>query len=361
MLSKKMQDKGNGIIAKNLQVNENNLMAAGFLHDIGHGPFSHVLDFVMKKVNGKTHEELAENLINQLPSEIEDWGITKSSVIQLVKGEHANPFLGNIINGPIDVDKLDYLLRDAYHVGFRYSFDLSHFLRAYCVLGDEKEISKCILGLDSTKQAVVTAELFLVIWKSMYDLVYHAESSRVAEKMMEKAVLLCKDEDKIKNAFRINNFVEMDDENFLSLMRTTEANNKHLLAVKDPRKLYNKVTEFVLESEGNNLEMTTEFAEMMAQDHDELSEKLSLKLNGHLKEEKYTFICDIVRSKSPKEIYLNGAEDTQEIELRTRSDLIGAIKSVNVLKVYANPKMKDLKAKANETMKGLIEGEISID
>jgi len=164
MLSEKMRNKGRQVIADNLLANENNVMAAGFFHDIAHGPFSHAVDFVMKKITGKTHEEMAEDIIKKtLPSEIEDWGITKNSVVQLIRAEHKHQFLGHIINRPLDADKLDYLLRDAYHVGLKYSFDLNYFLGSYTVIGEEQDLTRCILGLDPTPQAVVTAELFVVI------------------------------------------------------------------------------------------------------------------------------------------------------------------------------------------------------
>lgn len=359
MLSSKMRDKGNKVISKNLEDNKNNMMAAGFLHDIGHGPFSHVLDFVLRKIYGKSHEDIAKDVITDLPSEIEDWGITKNSVVQLIKGEHKHPFLGEIINGPIDVDKLDYLLRDAYHVGLKYSFDLNYFLRSYSVLGDEKDIERCILGLDCTKRAIVTAELFIVIWKSMYDLVYHVDSSRIAEKMLEKAILLSRHEPSIKEVLKIDRFLELTDESLLTLMESEGSQVEHLLAAREPQRLYKKILEVELEQE--EFEMCPEFHEMMERDQDELSDKLSLRLNTLLGIEEYTFICDIVRSKSPTEIYLDEiSKENQETELRKKSDLVGAIRATNVLKVYANPKVKDLISKINNNIKKLVEGEESL-
>ena len=139
MISEKMVKKGKHSVAKNLKDNLNNIMAAGFLHDIGHAPFSHAADYILKRITNKSHEQLSEDIIrNKIPAEIEDWGINKNSVIQLIQTKaHRNPFLGQIINGPLDSDKLDYLLRDAYHVGLKYSFDLNHFLRSYVVIGEE--------------------------------------------------------------------------------------------------------------------------------------------------------------------------------------------------------------------------------
>ena len=355
LLFDKMKDKGRKKVAKNLERNKNNLMAAGFLHDIGHGPFSHVLDFILRKLYGKTHEQMAEDIIrNTLPSEIEDWGIAQNSIIQMIKANHNNPFLGEIINGPIDADKLDYLLRDAYHVGLRYSFDLDHFLRSFTVLGDENDLKQCTLGLDSTKKAIVTAELFIVIWKSMYDLVYHSEDSRIAEKMLEKAILQSKDEESIKKALQVGNFLELNDERLLSLIENAESNIGHLLAVKDTKKLYQIFFEEKFEQ--SRFEMTTKFLDKMENDPEELSEQLSLQLNESFDKEDYMLICDIVRSKAPGEIYLDESSEGEQIELRSKSKLIGAIGADNILKVYADPQLKDLKGRIKKTIKDLIRG-----
>lgn len=175
-----------------IEGNRENLMAAGFLHDIGHGPFSHTVDFVLQQMTDKTHEQMTRLIIEkEIPQNIDSGGkVNKKSVLQILSKEHEFPFLCEIIDGPLDVDKLDYLLRDAYHVGYRYSFDLDHFLSNYEVLGDLQNLRNCGLGLGNSQEAVVTAEIFLVIWKSMYDIVYFKRNSRIAEKMLEKIILL---------------------------------------------------------------------------------------------------------------------------------------------------------------------------
>lgn len=84
-----------------------------------------------------------------------------------------------IINGPLDMDKVDYLLRDSYNVGLKYSFDFNHFFDQIAILGNEEDLEKCQLGLEKSPQAVVCTELFLLLWKSMYTLVYLVQPSRI--------------------------------------------------------------------------------------------------------------------------------------------------------------------------------------
>jgi uncharacterized protein len=175
VLIQKMNEKGKSLVENCLVTNRETLIAAGFLHDIAHGPFSHAVDFAMRKISGKTHEDLAKDIIlDILPPDIANL-INEQQVIKLIQGKHDYPFLSQIISGPIDIDRLDYLLRDAYHVGLKYSFDLDYFLSSYTILGDQECLKKCKLGIENSTQATVTTELFLVIWKSMYDLVYLVE------------------------------------------------------------------------------------------------------------------------------------------------------------------------------------------
>ena len=114
MLSEYEYNQGRREIAENLKANKNNIMAVGFLHDICHGPFSHTVDHVSKKYAKISHEERAIEIIKEFP-EIENDGITISKVGEIITGKHEYPFIKQIIDGPLDADKLDYLLRDAYY------------------------------------------------------------------------------------------------------------------------------------------------------------------------------------------------------------------------------------------------------
>ncbi len=362
MLSAKMKNKGKSAIAQNLDDNKNNIMAAGFLHDIGHAPFSHAADFILKEVTGKSHEELCEDIIREkIPSDIEDYGITKNAVIQLIGAKsHNHPFLSQIINGPLDSDKIDYLLRDAYHVGLRYSFDLNHFLRSYTVIGKEDDLDDCILGLDYTKQAIVTAELFIVIWKSMYDLVYLVEQSRIAEKMLEKAFLISKEDTSVKDMFKLDQFVSGEDENMLASLRKMSSDVQLLLAPDDPKRLY--IPKFEVELTKKNYRMTTEFYAKLEENSDDLSDQLSTKLAERLRQKKYSLICDIIKSKAPRQILLDN-ESMAEVELRMASEIVGVIKAKNLLKVYVAPSaLKKIEIKnIKKVLKELVEEEHEFD
>ncbi|MGD0202918.1 MAG: HD domain-containing protein [Candidatus Bathyarchaeia archaeon] len=361
LLIYKMSEKNKRVIEKNLKTNEEELIAAGFLHDIAHGPFSHAVDYAMKEISGKSHEDLAEDIIlNALPSDLGNW-IDKNQVIKLVQGKHDYPFLSQIISGPLDIDKLDYLLRDAYHVGLKYSFDLDYFLSSYNILGDEECLNKCKLGLEDSQQAIVTTELFLVIWKSMYDLVYHVQDSRIAEKMLEKAILLNKTDSKIIDRFKdTKKFLELNDDELLNVLTNIGGKSAELVANIKAGKVYNALFDEELDQE--HFQMSPEFVQGLkkTEKSNELSDKISKQFNEQHNKTEYEYICDIITSKAPSEIQIDkqDVETGEYIELRKKSSIVGAIQSRSRIKIYSDPKIKDPVQQEiiNTTLKQIIEG-----
>jgi HD superfamily phosphohydrolase len=338
-------DKGRTIVAENIRQSKDALMAAGFLHDIAHGPFSHAVDYALEVIAGKTHEELAKTLIREkLPSDLDNW-VDLDKVIKIIEGKYDYPFVYQIINGPLDVDKLDYLLRDAHHVGLRYSFDLESFLGHYAVVGEESDLKKCSLGLEDTPQATVTAELFLVIWKSMYDLVYHAQNSRIAEKMLEKAVLLNKDATDITTAFT-SDYLELNDDKLLDILRKHGGKAKEIVDQIMSDKLYELTFDEELTSE--KFEMSPDFlaAATSAKKGYKVSDDLSAKINEKLNLQPYQIICDIVTGKSPQEIQIdvNNPEE-EETTLRGRSKIVGDLIAQSRIKIYQDPNVSSRKSK----------------
>ncbi len=343
-LSEKIQNDGRSKIAENLKNNKNNLMAAGLLHDIAHGPFSHAVDFVLRQASNITHEKLAERVIcNDLAEPLTNHGITPESVVKIINNTHDFKFVSGIINGPIDIDKLDYLLRDAHHVGLKYSFDLEHFVGSYTVLGDDNELNKCMLGLENTRAALVTSEIFVLIWKSMYDLVYHVQDSRIAEKMLEKATLLGIDEDdELKQCFTDQStLLTLDDDKLLHLLNKSKHAYTRTLEEKiRNRKLFVPMNEIMLYGATKiNPKFLSRVTAATSYEIDHMSDRLSSALSSELGLEKYHAICDIVKSRSPSDIFMRNSEsDAGEPEnLREKSDIIKEIKQRTTMRIYMDP------------------------
>ena len=154
--------------------------------------------------------------------------------------------------------------------------------------------------------------------------------------MLEKALLLCKEDKSIKDAFDSSHYLELNDERLLHLLDSTDHDVKHLLPIGETGKLYQPFLKKELEKVDYSL--TAEFLEMLIGDPDELSDTLSCQLNESLGSDQYTFICDIVTSKSPKDINLDEKDpDGEQVLLSQKSDVVRAIQPISVLKVYARP------------------------
>jgi HD superfamily phosphohydrolase len=86
--------------------------AAILLHDIGHGPFSHALEESI--IQGLTHEELSLILMNKLNDEFSG---RLNLALTIFKDNHPKKFLHQLVSGQLDMDRMDYLMRDSFYAG----------------------------------------------------------------------------------------------------------------------------------------------------------------------------------------------------------------------------------------------------
>jgi HD superfamily phosphohydrolase len=339
----------------NLKNNHNCLMAAGFFHDIGHGPFSHVMDYVLKSRFGTDHETITTNIVDFYEKELEGDSIPSRQVKKIITKKHQYPFLSSVINGPLDVDKVDYILRDSYHVGLKYSFDSEHFFDHIVILGDKKDLKKCELGLENSEEAFVGAALFLMLWKSMYTLVYLVDSSRKAEKMLEKAILVAlNNKSELEEHFKdIKKYVDLDEATLLAKLRLAGDFPKNICdRIIKTAQLYDTIETFDLES----FEANDKFIKSLTKSDDQVSDRISLELSK-TETEPYSIICDIIRSKTPKDIHVDKIdEDGEPIDVKDKSDVIEALSHPKLLmKIYADKNIKMHKLIAEEKLKSKIQ------
>jgi HD superfamily phosphohydrolase len=345
-------------IAGSLKDNINTVMAAGFLHDIAHGPFSHAVDYALQSMKGKTHETLVADILKgRISDTLERSSISTQSVIQIINGKHPYPFLHEIVNGPMDADKLDYLLRDAYHIGLRYSFDLDQFISQFRIIGEETDLGGCRLGLADSGAAVVTAELFIMIWKSMYDLVYYVQDSRIAEKMLEKAILSNKDNDEIKKSFDTEGgYLELHDEHLFEVL-------SRIPSAKDTIDSIRRGEVFKLAHEQvfdvKSFELDPSFIAKFGgkeNDRSELSDVLSKKLCEELKVKEYSVIVDLVKSRAPTDIDIDRCDPKSKIydTLGSRSKIFKDLTAETKLKVYSDPRLTHFPS--SDSLSGVLKG-----
>lgn len=115
------------------------VLAAGLLHDIGHGPLSHALEII---TDGKIcHEKFSQEIIcgdTQINKVLKKNKIDPKAVASIIEGTHKDKRLVSIISSQVDADRMDYLLRDSYYTGTTYgNFDLNRILKSMIITDDE--------------------------------------------------------------------------------------------------------------------------------------------------------------------------------------------------------------------------------
>jgi HD superfamily phosphohydrolase len=171
---------------------------AAFLHDIGHGPFSHTLESLLRQALDIDHVDLTEKLIfgeNTIfePDETDFIGspsvfdilnnssIDKKEIVSIIRGKtHKKPYLSQILNSSIDVDQLDYLVRDSYYTGVAYGLiDVERFLQTLIIEKNKLAVKKKGIGV---------VENILMARALMYSSVYFHKTVRIAELMLSKSI-----------------------------------------------------------------------------------------------------------------------------------------------------------------------------
>ncbi|MEK6976280.1 MAG: HD domain-containing protein [Candidatus Thermoplasmatota archaeon] len=152
--------------------------AAALLHDVGHGPFSHAFEALVKE-QGRRHEETSQDLIRwgPLADLLRQGGLDPVVVADCVAGKGA---LAPLVSGSLDADRMDYLLRDAHYTGVRTTVDIDRL--AEVVERDARH------GLVLQDSGILAAEGLLTTRFLMYPAVYLHHTVRAGESLLLAAI-----------------------------------------------------------------------------------------------------------------------------------------------------------------------------
>lgn len=145
--------------------------AAILLHDIGHSPFSHALEFAL--LDNIHHEEVTQIIIEKLGQEL---GGNMDLALAMFNNKYERPFFHQLISSQLDVDRLDYLARDSFYTGVVEGAIASQRILKMMNLVNENLVFE--------EKAIYSIENFLVARRLMYWQVYLHKTTVSTEQML---------------------------------------------------------------------------------------------------------------------------------------------------------------------------------
>ena len=218
---------GHALNEKSIVSSDNiqNLRFAGLLHDIGHGPFSHLFEELLQK-RKKSHENMGRDIIlkTQIGDLISANGFNKKFIAELAFGDSKFQFMNEIISGALSADIMDYLLRDGYFTGAEHA-KIDHNRLTYSL-----DVYKNKLALE--KSALVNFETMMISRYQMFKAVYFHKTVRAGEVMLLESMYLAEEELGL-SSISLDEYLKLTDEVILSkLLSLPERNSKLRIAKK---------------------------------------------------------------------------------------------------------------------------------
>ena len=173
---KHLSAKGNFIFDSEAEA----VQIAILLHDVGHGPFSHVLEDTI--VKGVSHEDISLMLMERINKEMNG---QLTLAIQIFKDEYPKRFLHQLVSGQLDMDRLDYLRRDSFYTGVTEgNIGSARIIQMLDVRDDHLVVES---------KGIYSIENFLTARRLMYWQVYLHKTSVAYERMLISTLLRAKE------------------------------------------------------------------------------------------------------------------------------------------------------------------------
>lgn len=284
---------------------------SALLHDIGHAPFSHVSEPILQEFSGgelkleegqQVHELITSDILMQDPdlehllSEDE-----REQIVALLRKEQGYSVFKEIISGPLDADKQDYLLRDSHFCGVKYGiYDLDRLINTLELHEDpeDKYLALAYDGLHSVEQ-------FVLAKYYMHTQVYSHRVRIITDKMIERGISLGIKEDKVEWLAALYNYKPTpeylqeylswhDDKLVTEILstRTSDGYVKTYFRRLNDRRLFRKVF-----SASENDFPDPEIRLAVLADNKALLKQLEAQVATYLKEDPNFVIANIVRFK----------------------------------------------------------------
>jgi len=196
---------------------------AALLHDVGHGPFSHIFEHLLVKFLHKTHEDINVWIVqeSELKDIVKKIGFNPDEIAKLSVGWLHKPkraFMDQIIRSAVDVDKLDFVVRDTYHTGAQYGYvDVFRLIQTLDVLDQNLAVD---LG------ALSALESFILARVESFKSIYFHRVGRAAQLMLAMAMEEAKDELGLINFKTPDDYLAYDDYTVWTKLKKSKKSKK---------------------------------------------------------------------------------------------------------------------------------------
>ena len=206
---------------------------AALPHDVGHGPFSHIFEHLLEKFLKKTHEDINVWIVQKsdLKNILSKLGYDPDMIAKLSVGWLHKPgkaFMDQIIRSAVDVDKLDFVVRDTFHTGAQYGYvDIFRLIHMIDVLDENLAVD---LG------ALSALESFIIARIESFKSIYFHRVGRAAQLMLAMAMEKAKDELGLVAFKTPEEYLALNDYTVWTMLKQCEKSQKIIQAL-EKRKL----------------------------------------------------------------------------------------------------------------------------